>query len=129
MTSSKPSKSKGDRLWTDAKRRCRLNREDVRMAKELGLNPRSLIKNIPSQSQQWKLPVKQWIHELYEKRTGRAPVKKCLDAQDPRHDRHSSDNLVPLPANADERELTDNGYDTLADDNRGLGRVCSCLVG
>jgi len=39
------------------------------MARELGLNPRTLIKNIPSPTQQWKLPVKQWIQELYEKRT------------------------------------------------------------
>jgi len=30
------------------------------MARELGLNPRTLIKNIPSPTQQWKLPVKQW---------------------------------------------------------------------
>jgi len=50
------------------------------MARELGLNPRSLIKNIPSPTQQWKLPVKQWIHELYEKRTGRIPEKKCRSA-------------------------------------------------
>lgn len=27
------------------------------MAKEMGLNPRSLIKNIPSPSQPWKQPV------------------------------------------------------------------------
>ncbi len=47
------------------------------MAKELGLNPRSLIKNIPSPTQQWKLPVKQWIHELYEEKIGKIPVKKC----------------------------------------------------
>ncbi|MEN8207357.1 MAG: hypothetical protein ABFS24_15320, partial [Pseudomonadota bacterium] len=57
--------------WADAKRRCRLNREDIRMAKELGLNPHSLINNTPSPNQQWKLPVKQWIHELYEKQTGK----------------------------------------------------------
>ncbi len=36
------------------------------MARELGLKPRSLIKNLPSPQQQWKLPVKQWIHELHE---------------------------------------------------------------
>ena len=38
------------------------------MARELGLNPRSLIKNIPSPQQQWKLPVKQWIQELFKKK-------------------------------------------------------------
>ncbi len=61
-------KSKRDTLWAEAKRRCRLNSEDIQMAKEMGLNPRSLIKNIPSPSEQWKAPVKQWIREMYEKR-------------------------------------------------------------
>lgn len=46
------------------------------MAKELGLKPHSLIKNIPSQNQQWKLPVKQWIQQLYEKKIGKTPVRK-----------------------------------------------------
>jgi len=54
----KQPKNKRDKLWVEAKRRCRLNNEDIRMAKEMGLNPRSLIKNIASKSEQWKLPVK-----------------------------------------------------------------------
>jgi len=43
------------------------------MARELGLKPRSLIKNIPSPQQQWKLPVKQWIQELYKKKIEKMP--------------------------------------------------------
>lgn len=50
------------------------------MARELGLNPHSLINNIPSPTQQWELPVKQWIHELYEMRTGKIPEKECRGA-------------------------------------------------
>ncbi|MCL5071312.1 MAG: zinc-ribbon domain-containing protein [Actinobacteria bacterium] len=38
------------------------------MAKELGLNPKSLIKNIPNKSQSWKKPVYLWIHEMYWER-------------------------------------------------------------
>jgi len=34
----------------------------------MGLNQRSLIKNIPSPNEQWKAPVKQWIREMYAKR-------------------------------------------------------------
>lgn len=68
MAKSKKSASQGDSRWAKAKRRYRLNQEDIRMAKELGMNPRSLIKNVPAPSQKWKLPVKQWIHELYHKR-------------------------------------------------------------
>lgn len=38
------------------------------MAKEMGLNPRSLIKNIPNPNEQWKLLVKDWIHDMYQDR-------------------------------------------------------------
>ncbi len=55
-------------LWAEAKKKCRLNEEDIRMAKEMGLNPKSLIKNIPSPREQWKQPVKIWIREMYEER-------------------------------------------------------------
>ena len=56
-----------EKLWLEAKRQCQLNDDEVRMAKELGLNPVKLIKNIPSKSQPWKSPVKEWLHEIYEK--------------------------------------------------------------
>ena len=55
-------------LWAEAKKKCRLNENDIRMAKEMGLNPKSLIKNIPNPKEQWKLPVTDWIHEMYEDR-------------------------------------------------------------
>ena len=61
--------------WKEAKKRCRLNEEEITMAKELGIGPRSLIKNIPSPSQRWKLPVKLWIRELHEKKFGRRKVR------------------------------------------------------
>ncbi len=73
----KKSIGKKEQLWVEAKRKCRLNTEDVRMAKEMGLNPRSLIKNSPSKSQQWKLPVKDWIHEMYQKRQEKSAKKKA----------------------------------------------------
>ena len=70
-------KNKKDALWAEAKRKCRLNMEDIRMAKAMGLNPRSLIKNIPSKSEQWKLPVKEWIREMYQKRQKKSAKKKA----------------------------------------------------
>ena len=79
MPKKKP-KNKNDALWAEAKRRCRLSSEDIRMAKEMGLNPRSLIKNIPSKSQQWKAPVRVWIREMYEKRQEKAAKKKARKA-------------------------------------------------
>lgn len=69
-------KNKKDAEWLEAKKKCRLNNETLQMAKEMGLNPRSLIKNIPSKSQQWKAPVHVWIREMYEKRQIKAQRKK-----------------------------------------------------
>ena len=69
---AKKRKNKKDADWAEAKRRCRLTDDEVRMAKELGLSPVSLMKNIPNRSQLWKLPVNLWIRELYsKKRTGK----------------------------------------------------------
>jgi hypothetical protein len=68
---AKTKKPAYDPQWAKTKTVCRLNIEDIRMAKELGLSPQSLRKNRPSPSQPWKQPVKEWIHELYEKRFGR----------------------------------------------------------
>ena len=62
------NKNKMDIEWKEAKKKCRLNAETVQMAKELGLNPKSLIKNIPNKSQNWKKPVYSWIREMYWER-------------------------------------------------------------
>lgn len=78
---SKQPQSKKDRLWAEAQRRCCLNADDIRMAKEMGLNPRSLIKNIPSKTEQWKLPVKHWIREMYQKRQEKSARKKARKEQ------------------------------------------------
>ncbi len=55
-------------LWQEAKKKCRLSNEDIKIAKELGLNPKGLIKNIPNKSEQWKAPVSVWIREIQEER-------------------------------------------------------------
>lgn len=72
----KLKKSDQQQLWTQAQRRCRLSDEAVRMAKELGFGPRSLIKNIPAPTQQWKAPAEDWVRDLYEKRHRKASRKK-----------------------------------------------------
>lgn len=71
----KLKKSDQQQLWAEAQRRCRLSGEAVRMAKELGIFPRSLIKNIPAPTQQWKAPVEDWVRDLYEKRQRTAAGK------------------------------------------------------
>ena len=61
--------------WDEAKKRCRLNNEDIRKAKEMGLNPKSLIKNIPTKNQSWKAPVNIWIRDMYDERRSKS-IKK-----------------------------------------------------
>lgn len=63
-------KQTNDCTWEDAKCLCALTDEEVRMAKELGFQPRYLIKNIPSPSEKWKLPVGDWVRSLHEKKFG-----------------------------------------------------------
>lgn len=57
-----------EQQWKEAKSKCKLSDEDIRKAKEMGLNPKSLIRNIPSKQQQWKLPVHEWVQLMYEER-------------------------------------------------------------
>ncbi|KGP76491.1 hypothetical protein JT05_04420 [Desulfosporosinus sp. Tol-M] len=71
------SNNQKDIEWAEAKKKCRLNEETVKMAKEMGLNPRSLIKNIPNKSEQWKAPVSIWIQKMYQKRQEKALKKKA----------------------------------------------------
>ena len=62
-------------LWNEAKIRCHIGDEEVRIAKELGISPRSLIKNIPSKYEPWKAPIKDWLLCLYEKKQKKAKRK------------------------------------------------------
>lgn len=61
--------------WDEAKKKCRIGDEEIRMAKEMGLNPKSLIKNIPNKNEMWKAPVKDWIHDMYDKRRRKSRQK------------------------------------------------------
>ena len=44
---AKTNQPQFDPQWAKAKNVCRLNLDDIRMAKELGISPQSLIKNRP----------------------------------------------------------------------------------
>lgn len=65
-----------EQMWQDAKKKCQLNNEDIELAKRLGLNPRSLVKNIPNKSEPWKAPVSVWLHEIDEKRRKKSEQKQ-----------------------------------------------------
>jgi hypothetical protein len=69
--------------WPDAKRLCRLNVNDVEMAKALGFRPDALVRAVPNPKQKWKQPVKEWVHELYRERFGHVPGEKTPPASVP----------------------------------------------
>jgi hypothetical protein len=46
------------------------------MARDLGLNPRKLVKNRPSPSERWKAPVGEWVRELYRGRHRDPPLQR-----------------------------------------------------
>ena len=71
--------------WKKAKSLCRLNDNDICIAKEMGLNPKSLIKNIPNKQQAWKLPVNQWLREMWEDRQEKANKKRLRNETERRN--------------------------------------------
>lgn len=127
MSKKKPKhKTKRDTQWAEAKRLCRLNVETMRMAKELGMDPRSLIKNRPSPSQQWKAPVHVWIRDLYERMQEKAARKRARRAQaqsadadgsiaEPPATPKSRDDIATTPAPHPENAL-DHLVDCVADE-------------
>ncbi|WP_312093632.1 hypothetical protein [Niallia sp.] len=77
---------KNDQAWAESKKRCRLNDIEIQMAKELGMTPKVLIRNIPAPNQRWKAPVKVWIRDLYEEKFDKdvtvtpIPLKKLANS-------------------------------------------------
>ena len=53
--------------WLDAKKLCGLNERELKMAKELGMTPEGLIKNIPSPKERWKDSPALRIRRIYDK--------------------------------------------------------------
>jgi hypothetical protein len=103
--------------WKEAQRVCRLSDEEIRMAKELGFQPKSLIKNIPPPSQQWKAPVNEWVRLLYEKKFGsRLPESRparVIEFRSPDYpwpDRPEIPEFAPSDPSDDEMEWLEEGF-------------------
>ena len=56
-----------EQAWVDAKKRYRLSHELIQMARELGLNPKKFGKLANNKQEPWKLPLPEYIEELYFK--------------------------------------------------------------
>ncbi len=60
------------KAWDEARKRHHLSQAQARMARELGMNPAKLGKIDNHKQEPWKLPLPEFIEELYMKRFGRA---------------------------------------------------------
>lgn len=72
MSKKQPSIPANLRPWIDARRKFRLSHAHVQMARELGMNPRSLGKLDNHDQEPWKLPLPEFIARLYAERFGKA---------------------------------------------------------
>ena len=89
-------KNKKNPEWAKAKKLCRLSQEEVAMAQRLGFTPRALIGNIPSPTQRWKAPVKEWVRDLYdEKFPGEVQSRMRSEAKKPAKDESVPDFPAP----------------------------------
>ena len=72
MTKRKKNLSPKYQFWVDAQKRFGLSHAHVQMARELGMNPRRLGSKANHKQEPWKLPLPEFIEELYFKRFGKA---------------------------------------------------------
>ncbi len=54
--------------WIEARKRHRLSHAHIEMARELGMKPKSLGKLDDHKQKRWKLPLREFLEELYLKR-------------------------------------------------------------
>ena len=58
------------KAWDDARKRHHLSHAQAQMARQLGMNPAKLGKIDNHKQEPWKLPLPEFIEELYVKRFG-----------------------------------------------------------
>lgn len=69
-------------LWIEARKRYRLSHGQIQMALELGMNPKKFDKLANHRQEPWKLPLPQFIEELYLKRFGRPRPERVLSLEE-----------------------------------------------
>ena len=67
--------------WVTARKRHKLSHAHVQMARELGMNPKTLGKIDNHDQEPWKLPLPLFIEDLYLKRFGRERPERILTVE------------------------------------------------
>ncbi len=65
---SKKKKYSSKDYWYIAKKKYHLSAGQIKMAKELGLNPKKFSRYAPNKHEPWKGPLSEFIERLYNKR-------------------------------------------------------------
>jgi len=68
--------------WITARERHRLSHAQVQMARELGMNPAKLGKIDNHKQEPWKLPLPQFIEDIYLKRFGRPAPETVISIEE-----------------------------------------------
>ena len=68
--------------WIDARKRFRLSHAQVQMARELGMNPKKFGKLANHHQEPWKMPLPQFIEQLYFKRFGKTTPDRVLSIEE-----------------------------------------------
>ena len=71
---SNKKKHTRDNYWGIAKKKYRLTPNQIKMAKELGMNPRKFGKYAPNKSEPWKGPLGEFIESCYDKRFKKSKI-------------------------------------------------------
>jgi hypothetical protein len=71
MAKKQPFMPANLRPWVEARRKFHLSHAHVQMARELGMNPKKLGKLDNHHQEPWKLPLPEFIVQLYAKRFGK----------------------------------------------------------
>lgn len=108
-----PRKGQNDDAWAKAKRLCRLSADDVRMARELNMNPRKLIKNRPNKSEPWKDPVHDWILRLHDRHMRKLARRQARKRQATAADAAETPTGEERPASTEPEELDDGPLDPI----------------
>mgnify|MGYP001048057909 CR=1 FL=1 len=58
--------------WVEARKKYKLSHAQIQMARELGLNPKKFGSLGNTAQQPWKLPLPEFIEEIYFKRFGKS---------------------------------------------------------
>ncbi len=82
MAQKKRKPNQKQQAWIEARKRHHLSHAEVQMARELGMNPKTLGKLANHDQEPWKMPLKGFIEHLYFKRFGKIRPDLVLSIED-----------------------------------------------